>query len=80
MAKTLLLMRHAKSSWHDKKLPDFQRPLKKRGAKISAIAEILRENELIRKLFCPPSAARQPKTAEIICQGLQSRSENHVCQ
>jgi len=36
MAKTLLLMRHAKSSWSDKKLPDFQRPLKKRGAVASA--------------------------------------------
>jgi phosphohistidine phosphatase len=31
--KTLLLMRHAKSSWKDPKLADFDRPLNKRGKK-----------------------------------------------
>lgn len=29
--KTLLLMRHAKSSWDDAELADFERPLNKRG-------------------------------------------------
>ncbi len=29
--KTLLLVRHAKSSWKDQSLPDQQRPLNKRG-------------------------------------------------
>jgi phosphohistidine phosphatase len=29
--KTLILMRHAKSSWKDNSLPDHQRPLNKRG-------------------------------------------------
>lgn len=29
--KTLILMRHAKSSWKDVSLPDHQRPLNKRG-------------------------------------------------
>ena len=29
MSKTLLLMRHAKSSWKDKELKDFDRPLRK---------------------------------------------------
>ena len=31
--KTVLLMRHAKSSWNDHKLPDMDRPLNKRGKK-----------------------------------------------
>ena len=31
--KTLLLMRHAKSSWKDESLSDLERPLKKRGVK-----------------------------------------------
>lgn len=29
--KTLILMRHAKSSWKDSSLPDHQRPLNRRG-------------------------------------------------
>ena len=29
--KTLMLMRHAKSSWKDEKLDDFDRPLNRRG-------------------------------------------------
>jgi phosphohistidine phosphatase len=29
--KTLLLMRHAKSSWKHPELPDLERPLNKRG-------------------------------------------------
>jgi phosphohistidine phosphatase len=31
--KTILLMRHAKSSWKDNNLDDFERPLRKRGKK-----------------------------------------------
>ncbi len=69
MAKTLLLMRHAKSSWSDKKLPDFQRPLKKRGAIASAeIAEILRENELIPQVILSSPALRASQTAEIVAK------------
>ncbi|MEO3998723.1 histidine phosphatase family protein [Mesorhizobium sp. CAU 1732] len=33
MDKTLLLLRHAKSSWDDKSLADFDRPLSSRGRK-----------------------------------------------
>ncbi len=29
--KTLILVRHAKSSWEEVNLPDFDRPLNKRG-------------------------------------------------
>jgi len=49
MAKTLLLMRHGKSSWKDKDIPDLKRPLKKRGAAASAqIGEVLQETNLSR--------------------------------
>lgn len=33
MTKTILVMRHAKSSWDDRELKDFDRPLNKRGKK-----------------------------------------------
>ncbi|HPS32777.1 MAG TPA: histidine phosphatase family protein [Anaerolineaceae bacterium] len=69
MAKTLLLMRHAKSSWHDKDLPDYQRPLKKRGAEDAAeIAEVLRENELVPQIILSSPALRASQTAEIVAK------------
>ena len=69
MAKTLLLMRHGKSSWRDKTLPDFQRPLKQRGAEAAAeIAEILHENELIPQIILSSPALRASQTAEIIAK------------
>ncbi|MGD9914462.1 MAG: histidine phosphatase family protein [Rhizobiaceae bacterium] len=37
MARTLLLLRHAKSSWTDQSLGDFERPLAKRGRKAAPL-------------------------------------------
>ena len=42
--KTLFLLRHAKSSWKDDSLDDFDRPLKKKG---------LGDAQLIGKLHSP---------------------------
>lgn len=48
MTKTLLLLRHAKSSWKDEKLKDFDRPLKRRGEKDAGrIGLVLVEAELV---------------------------------
>ena len=69
MAKTLLLMRHAKSSWHDKDLPDYQRPLKKSGVEASAeIAEVMLANELVPQLILSSPALRASQTAEIVAR------------
>ena len=44
MTRTLILTRHAKSSWGDLSLDDHERPLNKRGRKsAAAIADWLRE-------------------------------------
>jgi len=65
--KTLLLMRHAKSSWKDQKLADHERPLKKRGRKDAAnIAKLLKKNDLIPDLIYTSSAIRALETAELI--------------
>jgi phosphohistidine phosphatase len=65
--KTLLLMRHAKSSWKDQKLADHERPLKKRGRKDTVnIAKFLIKNELIPDLIFTSSAVRAMETAELI--------------
>ena len=69
MTKTLLLMRHGKSSWKDKKIPDYERPLKKRGKAASAeIGKILRENELIPQAIFSSPALRASETAEIVAK------------
>lgn len=69
MPKTLLLMRHAKSSWKDKSLPDEKRPLKKRGEQAAeAMGEILQENELTPQLILSSSAVRARQTAELVAE------------
>ncbi|MFU8827788.1 MAG: SixA phosphatase family protein, partial [Brevefilum sp.] len=69
--KTLLLMRHAKSSWKDDNLTDHARPLKKRGRKdAKRIAQVMDKNDLIPDLILSSSAVRAAETAEIIADNL----------
>jgi phosphohistidine phosphatase len=65
--KTLLLMRHAKSSWKDTSLADYERPLKKRGKKDSTrVAKLLAKKDLIPQLILCSSAKRARQTAKIL--------------
>ena len=67
--KTLLLLRHAKSSWKDKKLKDKDRPLKKKGEEGAAfIGKVLLENELVPQVILSSSALRANQTAEIVAK------------
>lgn len=69
--KTLLLMRHAKSSWKDNSLSDFERPLKKRGRKdAKRIAKVLEKNDLFPHMILSSSAARATETVDIIVENL----------
>jgi phosphohistidine phosphatase len=71
--KTILLMRHSKSSWKDHNLDDFERPLKKRGKKdTQAMAQILIEKELLPQKLFSSSAKRARRTAEIIIEETKS--------
>ena len=46
--KELILIRHAKSSWSNPLLEDFERPLNKRGAKNAPfMAKILKQKEVL---------------------------------
>jgi phosphohistidine phosphatase len=57
--KTLLLMRHAKSSWKNNKLPDKERPLNKRGEKDAPkMSELLCEKELYPQAILTSTALR----------------------
>ena len=50
--KTLLLLRHAKSSWSDPTLPDHDRPLNKRGIHDAPrMGKLLRHEHLMPDLI-----------------------------
>jgi phosphohistidine phosphatase len=63
--KTLLLIRHAKSSWDDAGLSDYERPLNDRGKKDAPLmADRLHERGMKIDAFVTSPAKRAKKTAE----------------
>lgn len=68
--KTLLLMRHAKSSWKKEEvLPDKDRPLNKRGKRDAALmGELLVDRELVPQRIITSSALRAYNTAELVAE------------
>jgi phosphohistidine phosphatase len=62
--KTMLILRHAKSSWSDESLSDHDRPLNNRG-KLDAprVGELLRELHLVPERILTSTAKRARKTA-----------------
>jgi phosphohistidine phosphatase len=62
--KTLLIMRHAKSSWKQAGLADDQRPLNKRGRRDAPrMGQILREVDLVPEVVISSTAVRAQQTA-----------------
>jgi phosphohistidine phosphatase len=67
--KTLLLLRHAKSSWKNTYLADHDRPLSGRGKRDAPrMARFLRERDLVPELIVTSTAKRAVTTAEAIAQ------------
>jgi phosphohistidine phosphatase len=65
--KTLLILRHAKSSWSNASLSDHDRPLKTRGKRDAPrIGRLLREEELVPDLIISSTARRALDTAEAV--------------
>jgi phosphohistidine phosphatase len=63
--KTLMLMRHAKSSWKDSSMKDILRPLNKRGHKIvPRMGERLKEAQICPQLILSSPAERARQTAQ----------------
>jgi phosphohistidine phosphatase len=63
--KTLLLIRHAKSSWNDPSLADFERTLNERGKRDApAMAKKIHHRNIAIDLFVSSPAKRAKKTAE----------------
>jgi phosphohistidine phosphatase len=65
--RNLYLLRHAKSSWNDPTLRDFDRPLKKRGREAAErIGKRMASENLNNLLVICSPAVRTRETAEIV--------------
>lgn len=69
--KTLLLLRHAKSSWDDPSLDDFDRPLAARGEQAAPLmANYLKQKGLRPDLVLLSPAARARQTWDLVARSL----------
>jgi phosphohistidine phosphatase len=67
--KTLLILRHAKSSWEFTELPDHDRPLNNRGKRDAPrIGKMLLKEGLIPQVIISSSAIRAYSTAEKVAK------------
>ena len=67
--KKLFIIRHAKSSWKDSSLNDFDRPLNKRGVLNAPFMGIkLKEKNALPDIIISSPALRAKSTAEIIAK------------
>jgi len=67
--KTILLLRHAKSSWSNPSLTDHERPLKKRGLRDAPMmGKLLKSQDLLPDLIISSSAIRALMTAELVAE------------
>jgi phosphohistidine phosphatase len=74
--KTLLLLRHAKSSWNDAGLQDFDRPLNGRGRKAAeTIGRFIRKQRVAPDLLLSSPALRARETIETIMKTAKLQSE-----
>jgi phosphohistidine phosphatase len=74
--RILYLLRHAKSSWNDATLRDFDRPLKKRGREAAARIgqRIAAENLSDPLVICSP-AVRTRETAQLVLESAKLQIE-----
>jgi phosphohistidine phosphatase len=74
--KTLLVLRHAKSSWNDTSLDDHERPLNKRGRRDGPrMGELVREHRLTPDVIMSSDAVRARLTAEAVAQAARYAGE-----
>ncbi|HVG15288.1 MAG TPA: histidine phosphatase family protein [Chitinophagaceae bacterium] len=75
--KTLVLVRHAKSSWEEAGMDDFDRPLNERGKKDAPeMAKRLKEKKIKIDLLVSSPAKRAFKTAKYFAEELNIDKED----
>ena len=71
--KTILLLRHAKSSWKDAGQTDHARPLNKRGLRDAPrMGRLIAEQNLTPNLIVSSSAVRAMHTAKAVAEAIDS--------
>jgi phosphohistidine phosphatase len=74
--KTLLLLRHAKSSWKDPNARDFDRPLNQRGLKAApAVGRLIRKRKLQLDLVLSSPAERARQTTQLVLEAASLKTE-----
>ena len=74
--KTLLILRHAKSSWENSELTDHDRPLNKRGKRDAPrVGLVLREQGLSPDLILSSTAKRAQRTATAVAETAEYQGE-----
>ena len=67
--KTLLVLRHAKSSWKDSGISDFERPLNTRGKRAAVlIGSFMRKKKLRPDLILSSTATRARETIGLVLE------------
>ncbi len=76
--KTLFLLRHAKSSWDDRSVRDFDRPLNERGLNAAPlVGELLRARGIRpQRIICSP-AERTRQTIALVLRAAGLAEEVH---
>jgi len=65
--KTIFLLRHAKSSWDDATLSDFERPLNERGLNTAPyMGEVIAQRGYVPAIIISSPAKRAAKTAVLV--------------
>src|SRR5262245_60955763 len=74
--KTLFLLRHAKSQRKDETLPDFERPLNRRGERAAeAVGRHLRTHARVPDLILSSPAVRTRETVELVVKAARWATE-----
>lgn len=75
--KTIYLLRHAKSSWDNPRLDDFERPLSKRGHHDAPLmGNLLEKLNVLPDLLISSPAIRAAMTARIIAESINYPFDN----
>jgi phosphohistidine phosphatase len=76
LMKTLLLMRHAKSSWKESNIPDHDRPLNRRGKHDAPLmGKLLRDQKMNLDLIISSTALRAETTANLIAKAVRYKGK-----
>lgn len=77
--KKIVIMRHAKSSWDDDRLKDFDRPLNNRGVKdASLIGSFLKRSGKLPEFIFSSPAKRARQTTTLFCESTSVQTDSVI--